>query len=408
MASPTTIDAGSTPAPPPCVSATPVLRDYQHALAASLIHRLSTRRDDLALDPEPPHNVCVYLPTGGGKTRIAAHVCKHVIDRGGYALFIVNRNKLVQQAAATFTSFNVNFGYIKSGHTPDADAPLQIASIQTLIARYKHDPGESEAAGPERAPLPRADIVFIDEAHGACSPSFRWLVRHYRRSRALVVGLTATPVRMRPSESLARVFPTLLRGPSVPDLIRRGVLVAAVTFAVPVPPPPRPSSARVPATKPESLDAVTLVPPPVGSPAAATSGPASSSAADIVAWWQRKCAGRPTLAFAADVAHAQLLVRAFASVGVAGACISGETPEPERDDACAALAAGELKVIASVNVISEGFDVPAVSAIILARPTHSRGLYIQQVCVCFRARVPAVALHRLRQSHVLAQSRSCL
>ena len=51
----------------------------------------------------------------------------------------------------------------------------------------------------------------------------------------------------------------------------------------------------------------------------------------------------------------------------------------DRDEAIKGLANGSVQVLTSVDVISEGTDVPVVAAAILLRPTQSLALYLQQV-----------------------------
>ena len=51
----------------------------------------------------------------------------------------------------------------------------------------------------------------------------------------------------------------------------------------------------------------------------------------------------------------------------------------DRDEAIKGLGNGKIQILTSVDVISEGTDVPDVSAAILLRPTKSEGLYLQQV-----------------------------
>jgi DNA repair protein RadD len=53
------------------------------------------------------------------------------------------------------------------------------------------------------------------------------------------------------------------------------------------------------------------------------------------------------------------------------------TPLAEREQILAALASGEIKVVANCMVLTEGWDCPPVSCVILARPTRQLGLYRQ-------------------------------
>ncbi len=52
---------------------------------------------------------------------------------------------------------------------------------------------------------------------------------------------------------------------------------------------------------------------------------------------------------------------------------------PPGHEAVAAFRDGRVKLLLSVDLISEGFDVPACDCVLLLRPTHSLGLYLQQV-----------------------------
>ena len=78
-----------------------------------------------------------------------------------------------------------------------------------------------------------------------------------------------------------------------------------------------------------------------------------------------------------DVKHCKELAADFKAAGVPAAHVDGNTPADERKELYAALASGDIKVLTSVGVLTAGFDLPAVSCIIMARPTASLGLWIQ-------------------------------
>src|SRR5690606_10993475 len=58
---------------------------------------------------------------------------------------------------------------------------------------------------------------------------------------------------------------------------------------------------------------------------------------------------------------------------------SGEMPLDDRRAVLARFAAGDLDVVANCAVLTEGYDNPAVSCVVVARPTKSRALYVQMV-----------------------------
>jgi superfamily II DNA or RNA helicase len=98
---------------------------------------------------------------------------------------------------------------------------------------------------------------------------------------------------------------------------------------------------------------------------------------DIVEHWQRLAAGRPTIGFAVNVKHSQHLTAAFVAAGVRAEHLDGTTPMDTREGILRRLADGETQVVFNVGVLTEGSDIPPVSAIISARPTKSLGLMIQ-------------------------------
>ena len=61
------------------------------------------------------------------------------------------------------------------------------------------------------------------------------------------------------------------------------------------------------------------------------------------------------------------------------ATIFGDTPKDERDAIIAAFKRGEIRALASMGVLTTGFNAPAVDLIALLRPTKSAGLYVQMV-----------------------------
>jgi superfamily II DNA or RNA helicase len=98
---------------------------------------------------------------------------------------------------------------------------------------------------------------------------------------------------------------------------------------------------------------------------------------DIVTEWLAHGESRPTVAFSVDVDHAVHIRDRFRHAGVVAEYVCGSTPLGEREQILAALGLGEVKVVANCMVLTEGWDCPPVSCIILARPTRQLGLYRQ-------------------------------
>src|SRR6185437_16453710 len=86
---------------------------------------------------------------------------------------------------------------------------------------------------------------------------------------------------------------------------------------------------------------------------------------------------RKTVAFAVNVRHSLHLRDEFVKSGVRADHLDGSTPKIERDAILARLASGETEVVCNCMVLTEGFDLPAIGCIVLARPTKQLGLFRQ-------------------------------
>ena len=78
--------------------------------------------------------VLLVLPTGAGKTFIAATVARGAHAKGRRVVFLVHRQELVEQTSRTFTAEGIPHGMLVAGqgHT---DHLVTVASVQTLARR---------------------------------------------------------------------------------------------------------------------------------------------------------------------------------------------------------------------------------------------------------------------------------
>src|SRR5438045_1250650 len=81
--------------------------------------------------------VCLTMPTGGGKTITAGAIVQACVARGQRALWVAHRIELVDQACATLQRLGVRAGAVceAAQSAVDVDAPVQVATVQTLAAR---------------------------------------------------------------------------------------------------------------------------------------------------------------------------------------------------------------------------------------------------------------------------------
>ena len=99
-----------------------------------------------------------------------------------------------------------------------------------------------------------------------------------------------------------------------------------------------------------------------------------------VNFWMDFAQGRNrTLCFCADIAHVHGLADAFSDAGIPAAGIESTMDAQERADILAMFRSGEIRVLTNCGILTEGFDMPELDCIILARPTTSELLLRQMI-----------------------------
>lgn len=319
------------------------LRGYQHLTLSEICAAL----DSGARAP------LVVLPTGSGKTTVAAALIQREIDAGGSALFMAPRRELVHQAVRRLRDAGISAGTVLAGadHLQRPNEPAQVASIDTLIARTRHG---------RTLELPGFTLVIVDEAHLAVTERRSALLDHWPTARC--VGLTATPVR-RDGRALGVVFDRLIAPVTTAQLQADGFLVPGRYWA-----PSTPDLRRVRITAGDfnarELDAAVNRAELVG---------------DVVAHWLRLAADRRTVVFCASIPHSIAVAEAFQRTGVIAEHVDANTPTGEREMTFERFTRGQTQVLTNCFLASYGFDLPALSAVVLARPTRSLMLYLQMV-----------------------------
>lgn len=291
--------------------------------------------------------VLVTMPTGGGKTVVAAAIIEAAVKKAKRVLFLAHRRELIEQTADKLVRFGVTPGLIMGGARQALHRPVQVASVQALVNRL-------DSVGD-------IDLLFVDECHHV-TPDNQYMRVINALPKALVVGLTATPWRL-DGAGLADVFDGHVLACSPRELREQGYLVPVGGWQyAPV------DTSSVKLSKGD-FDAKQLE-------AASMSAKLFGS---IIAEWKEHAGGARTVLFACTVRHSQALAQAFRDAGVAAEHLDGETPLELRAGILARIKSGATRVLCNVNVATEGWDCPELECVILARPTLSTALYLQMV-----------------------------
>lgn len=295
---------------------------------------------------EGERKVIVQLATGGGKTVLGTFMVNGSRQRGLVCWWLVHRRELIRQASGTFYDMGIPHGLIAGGHASNPTERVQVASIQTIARRLDR--------------LPPPDMIVFDETHhiGAA----QWSQIFERFPQAFVLGLTATPWRL-DGRGLGNWYGRMISGPTVGDLIEAGSLSRYRLFA---PSAPDLSDVQSQAGDFKSRQLSTVMDKP-------------SITGDAVQHYQQLCPGTRAVAFGVSIEHSKHIAAQFAASGISAEHVDGQMDHVSRDAAVARFVAGETHVLCNADLFGEGFDVPAIEAAILLRPTQSLSLYLQQV-----------------------------
>lgn len=312
-------------------------------------------------------------PTGSGKTVMGAHIVQRMRPRR--TLWLAHTGEIVEQAADHLRQLGLHVGVIsdgleRAGIRPNPTADVQVATVQTAVRR----------ASVRTA----VDLIVIDEAHRALAASYRKIV--VRMPTARLLGLTATPIRY-DGKPLRDSFDVMIEAAKPSELFSLGLLAKPQTYSI---------SARdrdflverlatvrrrggdfEPAQLDDAMNQKTLI-------------------GSVVGDYLRYMPKGASVFYGASVRHSMAIRDALRAVGVRAEHLDGTTPIGERRAMLANLRDGRLDAVCNYAVLTEGWDLPSLAGVVLARATYSFGLYMQMVGRCMRAhngRTPVVIDH---------------
>lgn len=288
----------------------------------------------------------LVIPTAGGKTGCAAMIIELAIAKGNTVVFLAHRKELIDQCSKTLDFFGVEHGVIKSGHWRERpDAPVQVASVQTLIRRKIR---------------PRASVVILDEAHRSLNATNQAILGWY--PDALSLGLTGTPER-RDGRGLCEMYEAMVEPIKMSELIEQGYILPTRVFE-----PERPD-----------LTGIGRVGGDYNLEQVAARVMTTHRNGSLVENWEEYGEGRQTIVSAINVEDSKAIAARFNERKIPAEHLDGTMPDGKRDAILARLASGETRVVTQCDVLVEGYDLPSVGCIVLARPTLSVTRFLQMI-----------------------------
>lgn len=308
---------------------------------------------DSFIDSQLQRKLIVFC-TGLGKTITGLALAKRMNVK---TLWLAHTQELVDQPARTAAMVwpEATRGIVRADQNQYM-RDLVFASIQSAQQPKRIEQLSSQGFG----------LVVVDEAHHALSSGYKALLGAlgcFQAGGPQLLGLTATPERS-DNAPLEDVFEGIVFQMGITSAIEQGYLV-----------PPRVVTCPINV----DLDSITVTRGDYGQKQLDTALMQAGIVSEICNGYEAHCIGRKTIVFVISVDQAEQVAAELRNRGRKFAAVSGETDKEDRKRILHRLKTGELDGVANCMVLTEGFDEPSVSAIILGRPTQSKPLTIQKV-----------------------------
>ena len=292
----------------------------------------------------------VVLPPGSGKTRVAAEDAK--IVNANRVLYIAHTAEILDVAQSEFEAV---FGASQVGWINGRGGSTDLANVTLATVQYlsRH----IDEFAPETF-----DYVVVDEFHHSPAPSYRRILD--RLTPKFLLGLTATPFREDRQDIWQLCGNNTIVSYELRNGIESGVLVPYHYFGC---------IDQVDYSKVEvqsgrfslrDLERILVIP---------------ERDAAIIAKWKEMAEQRKTLAFCCTIKHAERAAENFTQAGIPAAAYTSAMSRQQRDTILTRFRSGDLKVLAVVDVLNEGADLPFVECLLFMRPTESKRIFFQQL-----------------------------
>jgi DNA repair protein RadD len=307
------------------------LRDYQNSALKQTYASMRLHRKTI-----------LQLPTGSGKSHIAAALMEHALQNNKRVAFLVDRIVLGDQITDRLFEAGLPISVMQAQHPMyNPNKPIQICSIQTLARR-------------DRRYWPEVDLFIFDEAHMKYA-----IVQEIMDKWDLIpwLGLTATPF----TRGLGLIWENLVVGITTKELIEQGFLCDYEAFG---PDTPNLVGVRRSGGDYSAPDLETRM---------------NSITGNIVKHYLETGNDRKGLAFTPTVAYSQYLAEEFKKNGVDADYVSHHDTPEQRHDKMTRYRSGDIRMMCNCDVLTKGFDMGDIEYGILARPTRSLALHIQMI-----------------------------
>tara|TARA_R110000782_G_scaffold7989_2_gene26466 strand:+ start:2667 stop:4346 length:1680 start_codon:yes stop_codon:yes gene_type:complete len=322
-----------------------LLRPYQEVAIKDASNALDKHGDTL-----------VVAPTGAGKTIMLSALVGKRYKSSQNVLVLQHRDELVSQNSKKFKLVNPSLKISEvNAAQKDWSGDAVFAMVQTLCREKNLDN------------MPKVDLIVVDEAHHTVADTYQRIINAAKEANegVKIVGFTATPNRG-DKKGLRGVFTNCSHQIEISTLIREGFLVPPKTYVIDVGVQDELRQVRKTISDFDMAEVERIM---------------NRRAINkrVVEEWDEKAGDRQTIVFCSTVQHAEDLCEEFVAYGIDAETVTGETPKDKREQILEELSNGGVQVVVNVAVLTEGFDAPPVSCIVLTRPCSYKATMVQMI-----------------------------
>lgn len=285
----------------------------------------------------------VVLPTAAGKSKIVEEdLLKYAKQKPAFRGLILVPGVNIQ--ADWFERVKTSLSTIKNN--------IEVCTYAYMARHFSEKPSDYY------------DYMVVDEAHHAVAPVLKRVIQYFETD--FTIGLTATDQRP-DKKKLETVFGSYSSSLSLREAMDKGIVAKANVYRIE-------TNIDLSHVRFNGKDYVN---------ADLEKSIRVTSRNELIVnvlqeyFTEGEAANRQGIVFCVNVSHAIEMARLMNSVGISAVSYTGQTKTPEQ--VMASFKRKEIRFLCACNMISEGWDYPELGILVMARPTLSKVLYLQQI-----------------------------
>ncbi|MCZ3845767.1 DEAD/DEAH box helicase [Lactobacillus crispatus] len=277
--------------------------------------------------------VLIVSPPGSGKSVVISEIAKLTVKKGGHVLFFVHRQELVKQIKDSFKQQGVDLNH------------CTILTVGKVANRLNI--------------LAKPDLIIVDESQHSRAKTYQKIFNYY--SDVPRLGFTGSPWRLS-GKGFKDIYSAMIEGPTTKWLIEHHKLAPFTVYGYQLGDKNLLKKSSTGDYTSKSMDDFTK----------------SIIHGDIVKSWLKFAKDRKTIIYCHSTSFSKIVAQEFRNAGINALHADAKTPSNERNKIMDSFKQGQIKILCNVDLVSEGFNVPDCSCVVLLRPTESLVVYLQQ------------------------------